>query len=124
MVVVVGGHARKIGKTSVICGVIRALPDWNWTAIKISQHSHPEEISPSSATDSSRFLAAGAARAFWTQDPNEAMRESESENTIIESNTILRFLTPDLCAMVLDASVADFKSSSLWFLEKANVLVT
>ena len=51
------------------------------------------------------------------------MRESESENTIIESNTILRFLTPDLCAMVLDASVADLKSSTLWFLERANVLV-
>jgi hypothetical protein len=123
MVVVVGGHARKVGKTSVICGVIRALPDWNWTAIKISPHSHPEETSPSSAPDSSRFLAAGAARAFWIQGLGD-MRVSESENTIIESNTVRRFLVPDLTVMVVNGSVPDLKSSTLWFLEKANVLVT
>jgi len=26
-VVVVGGHSRNIGKTSVVCGIVRALPD-------------------------------------------------------------------------------------------------
>ena len=40
MVVVIGGHTRNIGKTSVVCGVIRALPNWNWTAIKIKQYGH------------------------------------------------------------------------------------
>jgi hypothetical protein len=46
-----------------------------------------------------------------------------SENTIIESNSILRFLKPDLCAMVLDGSAPDFKTTSLRFLDRANVLV-
>jgi hypothetical protein len=129
VVIVVGGHARKIGKTSVVCGVIRALPAWNWTAIKISQDSHPEELTPSSTPDSHRFLAAGAAKAFWIEGLNDGMHGllpiiAKSENTIIESNSILRLLEPDLCAMVLNGSVPDFKSSGLWFLEKANVLVT
>jgi hypothetical protein len=129
MVVVVGGHARKVGKTSVICGVIRALSDWNWTAIKISQHSHTEEISPSSAPDSSRFLAAGAASAFWIRELNDGVRKllpiiAASENTIIESNTVRRFLDPELTAIVVNGSVPDLKSSALWFLEKADVLVT
>jgi hypothetical protein len=129
MVVVVGGHARKIGKTSVVCGVIRALPDWHWTAIKISQHSRSEEIGPSATPDSSRFLAAGAARAFWIEGLKDHMPEvlpiiAGSENTIIESNTIRRFLDPDLTAMVVNGSVPDLKSSTLWFLEKADVLVT
>ena len=46
-----------------------------------------------------------------------------SENAIIESNSILRFLQPDVCAMVLDGGVADFKPTSLRFLDRANVLV-
>jgi hypothetical protein len=153
MVVVVGGHTRNIGKTSVVCGIIRALPDWNWTAIKITQYGHgvcsrdgeacdcsdpahpiavSEETGSSPSTDSGRFLASGARRAFWVRTPAGELHEAmpkvrrligESENTIIESNSILRFLKPDICAMVLDGSVADFKASSLRFLDRANLLV-
>ena len=153
MIVVVGGHSRNIGKTSVVCGVIRALPDWNWTAIKITQYghgvcsrdgepcdcsdpSHPiavsEETGAAPSTDSGRYLASGAARAFWVRTPagelNAAMPRlrrllAESGNTIIESNSILRFLQPDFCAMVLDGGVADFKPSSLRFLDRADGLV-
>jgi hypothetical protein len=39
------------------------------------------------------------------QCPKSAALLAESDNTIIESNSILRFLKPDLCAMVLDGSV-------------------
>ncbi len=40
MLVVVGGHSRNIGKTSVVCGIIGGLREWNWTAIKITQYGH------------------------------------------------------------------------------------
>lgn len=153
MVVVVGGHSRNIGKTSVVCGVIRGLPEWNWTALKITQYGHgicsrdgeacdcsdpahpiavSQETGATPSADSGRFLAAGAARAFWVRTPsgelNAAMPRvrrllAESENVIIESNSILRFVQPDFCAMVLDGGVADFKPTSLRFLDRANVLV-
>src|SRR5438105_12416722 len=88
MLVVIGGHTRNIGKTSVVCGIIRALPDWNWTAIKITQYGHgicsrageacecsdpvhpaavSEERGADPSTDSGRFLAAGARRSFWVR---------------------------------------------------------
>ena len=38
--VVVGGHSRNVGKTSVTAGIIRALPDFHWTAVKITQYGH------------------------------------------------------------------------------------
>lgn len=153
MIVVVGGHSRNIGKTSVVCGVIRALPDWNWTAIKITQYGHgicardgeacecsdpthpiaiSEETGAAPSSDSGRFLAAGAARAFWVRTPAGELSAAmprvrrilgESGNAIIESNSVLRFLRPELCAMVLDGSVADFKPSSLRFLDRADALV-
>jgi hypothetical protein len=89
MLVVVGGHTRNIGKTSVVAGLIAALPDLNWTAIKITQYGHgvcsndgepcdcavvdsehPYAISEeteATSTDSGRFLAAGAKRSFWVR---------------------------------------------------------
>jgi hypothetical protein len=118
MLIVVGGHSRNIGKTSVICGIIRALPAWNWTAIKITPHAH--------SVREDRFLAAGAARAFLLQSdamPSVLRLLAESENTIIESNSILRFLQPDLCAMVVDGAVPDFKPTALEFIGRANFLV-
>jgi hypothetical protein len=90
MLVVVGGHTRNVGKTSVVAGLIAALPDLRWTAIKITQYGHgvcssdgdpcecavvdpehpfaiSEEFDRAGRTDSSRFLAAGALRSFWVR---------------------------------------------------------
>src|ERR1017187_6461069 len=97
MVVVVGGHTRNIGKTSVVCGIIRALPGWNWTALKITQYGHgicskdgeacecsdpvhpiaiSREDGSSPTPDSGRFLASGAARAFWVRTPKGELNEA------------------------------------------------
>ena len=154
MLLVVGGHSRNIGKTSVVCGILRALKDQRWTAIKITQYGHgvcshdgeacecadpihpiavSEETGAASAkTDSGRFLLAGAQRAFWVRTPAGGLHEAmprvrrlvaESPNVIVESNSILRFLKPDFCVMVLDGSVPDFKPTSLRFLDRADALV-
>ena len=79
-IVVVGGHARNIGKTSVVCGLIAAMSQRHWTAIKITQCKHArspcdcelggkaiaitEENDSEGTTDSSRYLAAGALRSL------------------------------------------------------------
>ncbi len=118
MVIVIGGHSRQVGKTSVICGIIRALPTWNWTAIKITPHAHEVR--------EDRFLAAGAARALLIRDaanPRITQLLAESENTIIESNSILRFVEPDIFGMVVDGAVPDFKPTALEFIGRANFLV-
>lgn len=85
-IIVIGGHTRSIGKTQLVCDVIRAFPHVNWTAGKITQYGHgvcaqnghncdcapDEHVSAfawerdsQSGTDSARFLAAGAQRSFW-----------------------------------------------------------
>ena len=40
MLVVVGGHSRNIGKTSVVAGLIRRLRDRKWAALKVTQYGH------------------------------------------------------------------------------------
>jgi len=152
-VVVVGGHTRNIGKTSVVAGLIAALPERRWTAVKITQFGHgvcsangepcdcetadhtiaiSEERSRTSGTDSSRYLAAGAARSWWVRTRQGQLAEAmprlreliaNAENVIIESNSVLRFLRPDVFVSVLDPGVADFKASALRYLDRADAVV-
>src|SRR6185503_15302601 len=86
--VMVGGHTRNIGKTSVVEGIIRAMPEMSWTAVKITQFGHgvcsldgeacecavtehqfsiSEERKKDSGTDTARFFAAGARRSLWVR---------------------------------------------------------
>jgi len=151
--IVIGGHTRNIGKTSIVAGLIAALPEMNWTAIKITQFGHnvcsangepcdcqtadhtiaiSEERSPHTGTDTSRFLAAGAKKVFWVRTRQGQLAEAmprirrilaDSENAILESNSVLRFLQPDLSLSVLDPSIADFKPSALRYLDRTDALI-
>jgi hypothetical protein len=152
-IVVVGGHSRNIGKTSVMEGLIRGMPERQWTAFKVTQFGHgmcsangepcdcetaehavavSEERDPGTGTDSSRYLAAGAVRSLWVRtrmgDLAEAMPRIRKElaitrNALIESNSILRFLRPDLYLSVLDPDVEDFKSSARLYLDRADAVL-
>ena len=48
-IIVVGGSNRGVGKTALVCGLIAALPEYRWAAVKIS--SHVPTQSTSSDTD-------------------------------------------------------------------------
>lgn len=154
MIVVVGGHSRNIGKTAVMEGILRACPEFNWTAIKITQYGHgicstggeacdcasggdhpyalSEESEPS-LTDSGRYLAAGAIRSFWLRTKQGELAEGLpvlrrviglAAHTVIESNSVMNFLIPDAYIFVLDYAVADMKDSARRFLDRADALVT
>jgi hypothetical protein len=138
-IVVVGGNGRGVGKTALVCGVIAALPEFGWIAVKITtdayaglppvheelasrelaaeefagEESNGEESgvgeSAGQGTDTARYLAAGARRAFLFAaadgDFGERFRELlkllvPEPNLIFESNRILRFLEPDLCLAI------------------------
>src|SRR5215467_15379798 len=151
--VVVGGNSRSVGKTSVVAGLIAALPEFEWTAIKITQYGHgicsangeacdcatsdhswaiSEEHDRSGESDTSRFLVAGAARVFWVRTeqghlaeamPSLRQRLEGARNVIIESNSVLKFLRPDLYLTVLDPATADFKASAREFLDRADAVI-
>ena len=46
-----------------------------------------------------------------------------ARNVIIESNSVLKFLRPDLYLTVLDPSTADFKNSAREFLDRADAVI-
>ncbi len=48
---------------------------------------------------------------------------AQAENVVIESNSVLRFLRPDLYLSVLDPETADFKDSAKYFLDRADAVL-
>lgn len=151
--VVIGGHSRSVGKTSVVAGLIAALPEYHWTAVKITQYGHgvcsangeacdcatgdhswaiSEEKDRSGESDTSRFLVAGAARSLWVRTEQgrlaEAMpalrrRIESAGNVIVESNSVLKFVRPDLYMTVLDPGTEDFKKSAQEFMDRAGAVI-
>jgi hypothetical protein len=152
-VIVIGGHSRSVGKTSVVAGLISALREFEWIAVKITQYGHgicsangeacdcatgdhswaiSEETDRSGESDTSRFLVAGASRALWVRTEQGRLAEAmplfrakiaDATNVIIESNSVLKFLRPDLYLTVLDPATGDFKNSAREFLDRADAVI-
>jgi hypothetical protein len=151
-IIVIGGHSRNIGKTSVVAGLIAALPEYGWTAVKVTQFGHgvcsvngescgcasdehtwsiTEETAPGEK-DSERYLGAGARRSLWVRTKQGRLAEAmpdlrralgDDKNIILESNSVLKFLRPDLYLTVLDPATADFKESAREFLDRADAVL-
>jgi hypothetical protein len=92
----------------------------------------PEAPNYDATTDTARFLAAGAAKSLWVRTrignlapamPRIRKEIAAAENTIIESNSIIGFLKPDLYLSVLDHGTADFKESARLFLDRADAIL-
>jgi molybdopterin-guanine dinucleotide biosynthesis protein len=158
-ILVIGGHSRSVGKTSVVAGLISALPARRWTAMKITQYGHgicskngqpcdcavddqehsfavTEERDRSGDSDTSRFLLAGAERSVWVRTRQGYLAEgmtrirleldragARGHDVILESNSIMRFLRPDLYLTVLDPANPDFKRSAREYLDRADALI-
>jgi len=113
--IVVSGGGKDVGKTSLVCGLIAALPEFAWAAVKITNHAHGkaepvwEETTPGAETDTARYLAAGARRAFLiTAEEVELPQRIEElqarlevgAHLIFESNRVLRHVRPDVILTV------------------------
>ena len=122
MLLVVGGQSRKVGKTSVVAGLIRATAQLGWTAVKLAGHRHFEEPGQG---DTARFLAAGAARALLLGPSFAGMAGllETGENVICESNRVGGNVRPDCRLLVIDPSREEWKESARNLAASADALV-
>lgn len=152
--VVIGGHSRNIGKTSVMAELIRRVHPPEWAAVKITQFGHgvcslngencscdpgehsfvlTEERERKGRGDTRRFLQAGARRSLWMRVRQGQLHRAfpalthalrREEWVMMESNSILGLLNPALYLFVLDPSRDDFKASARKYLERADAFVS
>jgi hypothetical protein len=151
--VVISGHSRNIGKTSVMAGLIRRLRPPEWAAAKITQFGHSicsldgepcscspgehafvltEERERKGRGDTRRFLQSGARRSLWLRVRQGQLHHAlpallralrREEWVMIESNSILGHINPVLCLFVLDPVRNDFKASALKYLDRADAFI-
>ncbi len=99
----------------------------------VDDPEHPfsvdEETETGARGDTRRMLAVGARRAFWVRAPQGGLGQAMpafqeairgAEHVIVESNTVLDFLTPDFYVVTLDFRVEDFKPSCRRHLRRAD----
>jgi len=151
--VVIGGHSRNIGKTSVMVELIRRVRPPEWTAAKITQYGHgvcsldgepcscdpgehgfvlSEERERKGRGDTHRFLQGGARRSLWLRVRQGQLHRAlpalmralrREEWVMIESNSILGHIKPALYLFVLDPSQSDFKATARKHVERADALI-
>ncbi|MGH7972898.1 MAG: hypothetical protein ACREIC_29640 [Limisphaerales bacterium] len=151
--VVIGGHSRNIGKTSVMGELIHRVRPPEWAAVKITQYGHSicslngepcscdpgehgfilsEERVRKGRTDTQRFLQRGARRSLWLRVRQGQLHRAlpalmralgREEWVMVESNSILAHIAPALYLFVLDPAKSDFKATARRYLERADALI-
>lgn len=134
MRIIVGGESSNVGKTTVVCRLIRGFPDIAWTVVKISGrgHGHGHGLEPGAwsltaeqeagtAKDTQRYLAAGAAHALWLRGSLEAalpaLRErlARASGWIIESTRAAALIEHDVAILVRFGPEVEIKESAKEF---------
>jgi len=135
--IVVGGQSKHVGKTTLICDIIRTFVNARWTAAKITSHVHQVEgccvIASDSAwsiceqeaadvqVDTARYIKAGAVRSLLVCAESSSLPAACSAlkkeiaaaaNTIVESTTAAEELAPDLFLLVADPESSEMKASA------------
>ena len=147
-VIVVGGQTKHVGKTTMVCEIIRHFVSAHWTAVKITSHSHePQECAPvvsgsgwtiweqsasDSHVDTTRYLEAGAVRSLLVSTESESLASacaalkaevSAKENAIVESTAGAELLAPDLFLLLVNPGSEEIKASAREQLARAHALI-
>ncbi len=142
VIVGVGGFASNVGKTTLMCDLLRELPGWE--AIKTTRGHYrscgkdPEaccvsdvlgdaaivrsgrEETYAAGKDTGRYWDAGATNVHWVIATDEqveagireALTRVESAGVLIEGNSFSRYVRPDLMIMVRRGRDSTIKKSA------------
>jgi len=151
-IVAVSGFSSNVGKTTLVCHLLKALPDWE--AIKLSRGHYrscgrdPEaccvsdllreepvvrsgrEANYEVGKDTGRFWDAGAPNVHWVivkddqveQGINAALSRVKSKGVIIEGNSFLEYVEPDFAIMCARSEGGTIKSSARATISKCDAL--
>ena len=146
----IGGSGRNVGKTTLICAIIRKFaPATPLIGLKVTSirhgeedfHGHHdvplsetfrifEETDKASAKDTTKMLRAGAVKVYFIQTTDEQMPMAmdalfklvgEQSTIICETRSLRRLIKPGLFILITDPAHTDFKARSAEFESVADV---
>src|ERR1041384_329706 len=151
-IVAVSGFSSNVGKTTLVCELLRQLPGWE--AIKLTRGHYRScgrdpagccvsdllrddpvirsgrEANYQVGKDTGRFWDAGAANVHWVivkdgqvaQGVSEALSRVKAEGVIVEGNRFLEYVDADLKIMCARSEGRTIKSSARKALGKIDLL--
>jgi len=151
-IVAISGFTSEVGKTTLLCELLRALPGWE--AIKMTRghyrscgkdpHSccvshllsdepvirSGRELTYTAGKDTGRYWDAGASNVHWVivtdsqveQGIDQVLKRVSAPGVLIEGNSFLDFVHADLVFMVANATDEKIKSSARRALSHATLI--
>jgi hypothetical protein len=151
-IVAVSGFSSNVGKTTLVCELLRLLPGWE--AIKLTRGHYRScgrdpagccvsdlirdepvvrsgrEANYEFGKDTGRFWDAGASNVHWVivkddqvaQGITEALTRVEADGVIVEGNSFLEYVSADLTIMVARSEGGTIKSSARRVFPRCNLL--
>ena len=151
-VVAISGFSSNVGKTTLMCELLRRLPGWE--AIKLTRGHYRScgrdpagccvsdllrdepvirsgrEANYQVGKDTGLFWDAGASNVHWVivkdgqvgSGINEALSRVRSEGVLIEGNSFLDYVTPDLAVMCARSDGGKVKPSARVALRQSDVV--
>ena len=151
-VVAVSGFSSNVGKTTLVCELLRQLPGWE--AIKLTRGHYRScgrdpagccvsdllrdqpvvrsgrEANYQVGKDTGHFWDAGAANVHWVivkddqveRGINEALARVKADGVIVEGNSLLEYVTADLAIMCARSAGGKIKPSARKALAKSDFL--
>jgi LAO/AO transport system kinase len=132
----IGGAHSGSGKTAYASLLLQHLRGWGAikytrTALYVSLIDDHETLSENDK-DTRRFLDSGAERVLWVQSPPSELGEvlpmaverlSDLKGIIVEGNSAIEFLRPDIIIFIFGSDSAEIKDSAKGLLRKADAVV-
>lgn len=151
-IVAVSGFSSNVGKTTLVCELLRQLPGWE--AIKLTRGHYRScgrdpagccvsdllrdepvirsgrEANYQIGKDTGRFWDAGASNVHWVigkddqvaQGMTEALSRVEADGVIVEGNSFLEYVKPDLTIMCARSEGGKIKPSARRALARSDLL--
>jgi len=151
-IVAVSGFSSNVGKTTLVCELLRQLPGWE--AIKLTRGHYRScgrdpagccvsdllrddpvvrsgrEANYETGKDTGHFWDAGASNVHWVivkddqveRGINEALARVEADGVIVEGNSFLEHVTADLAIMCARSEGGKIKPSARKALAKSDLL--
>lgn len=148
----IGGSGRNVGKTTLICAIIRKFaPTTPLIGLKVTSirhgeedfHGHHdvplsetfrifEETDKESVKDTAKMLSAGARKVYFIQTPDEQMPLAmdaffalvgQQSTIVCETRSLRRLIKPGLFILITDPVHTDFKARSAEFESVADLII-
>ncbi len=137
-IICIGGAHSGCGKTTVAEILLRNL-EGDWGAIKYTKtafYSSVTEVTEENdlpGKDTARLRASGAKRVIWVQSPEDQVQEplqialnllSECQGVVVEGNSAIEFLNPDIVIFVFGEDKDRIKPSAERIIPRADIVVS